>query len=486
MSEIKKFQQGSFPMIELIEIREKALKGLIKEWERLEKAPSFTSLPHYNTLKFEIPKLDLKNLLTFCDQKTPIFYWADRSHEKEYLGFDSVHQVGDSEFLSVIEDIVGENSDLYYIGGLHFNEKSKETDEWKSFKELKFSLPLVSYERKKQSYSLKINFPKSILFNKREQANFSFQVEKILNHESYSSKTVSGAPQDIDDHEYADSLDDFPEQIKALDKSLYPQKKEWTEMVQEGIKRLKKEQLTKVVLARKKIFKSQTPINPISFFDLCKEESQGKNFTFFMKPKEFQSFLSFSPERLFLLENGKIFVDALAGTRPTDPDPIKDLEFEKELLDSKKDAFEHMVVCKMIHEKLTEFSKKVYMTKNMGIMKLSHVQHLQSEFEAEPEPNFKLKDIIKELHPTPAVGGSPSNKAKDFIASHEPFERGLYASPIGIISKEYTEFAVGIRSALTEKNQIHLFGGAGIVLGSTPEKEWEETQSKMKSFEHYL
>ena len=474
-------------MIELIEIRKNVLEGLIKEWEKLEKAPSFTSLPHYNTLKFEIPKLDLRNLLAFCDQATPLFYWSDRSHEKEYLGIDSIHQVGDSDFLSVIEDIVRENKDLYYIGGLHFSENSKETNEWKSFKELKFSLPLASYERKRQSFILKINFPKSILFNKKEQADFSFKVENVLNFGGYGITETSKTPVDLDEQEDASAtFEDLSEQIRTSDTSLYPQKKEWTEMVQKCLKELKEDKLTKVVLARKKIFKSRSPIKPMNFFELCKEEALGRNFTFFMRPKEFQSFLSFSPERLFLLENDKIFVDAIAGTRPTDPNPIKDLKFEKELLDSKKDAFEHMVVCKMIHEKLNEFSKKVYMTKNMEIMKLSHVQHLQSEFEAELKPGFNLKSIIEKLHPTPAVGGSPSNKAKDFIANHEPFERGLYASPIGIISKDYTEFAVGIRSALIEQNQIHLFGGAGIVIGSTPEREWEETQSKMKSFEHYL
>ena len=486
MLEIKKLQQGTFLMIELIEIRKKVLKGLINEWEKLEKVPSFTSLPHYNTLKFEIPTLDLRNLLTFCDQATPLFYWSDRSHEKEYLGIDSVHQVGDNEFLSVIEDIVRENADLYYIGGLHFSEKSKEALEWKNFKELKFSLPLASFERKKQSYSLKVNFPKSVLFNKKEQANFSFKVETALNFGNHNITESSSSTVNPEKQEDLATSEDLHEQIRLSETSLYPQKKEWTEMVQKCIKELKEDKLTKVVLARKKIFKAKSSIKPINFFELCKEESLRKNFTFFMRPKEFQSFLSFSPERLFLLENEKIFVDALAGTRPTDPDPIKDLEFEKELLNSKKDAFEHMVVCKMIHEKLSEFSEKVYMTKNMGIMKLSHVQHLQSEFEAELKTGFKLKSIIEKLHPTPAVGGSPSNKAKDFIANHEPFERGLYASPIGIISKDYTEFAVGIRSALVEQNQIHLFGGAGIVVGSTPEKEWEETQSKMKSFEHYL
>ena len=64
----------------------------------------------------------------------------------------------------------------------------------------------------------------------------------------------------------------------------------------------------------------------------------------------------------------------------------------------------------------------------------------------------------------------------------EDFDRGLYAAPIGVISKERSELAVGIRSALLYENQLHVFGGAGIILGSTAEKEWDETLNKMKNF----
>ena len=96
-------------MIELVEMKKKVLTGLIEEWEKLEKAPSFTSLPHYNTLKFEIPSMDLRSLVTYFDPESSIYYWSDRSHEKEYLGINSIHQIGDEEFLSVIEDIVQEN-----------------------------------------------------------------------------------------------------------------------------------------------------------------------------------------------------------------------------------------------------------------------------------------------------------------------------------------------------------------------------------------
>ena len=96
-------------MIELVNLKQEVLKGLIDKWKELEKVPSFTSLPHYNTIGFEIPSINLKSLLTFCDQETPLFYWANRSHKKEFLGINSIHQIGNKEFLPVIEDIVQEN-----------------------------------------------------------------------------------------------------------------------------------------------------------------------------------------------------------------------------------------------------------------------------------------------------------------------------------------------------------------------------------------
>ena len=91
--------------------------------------------------------------------------------------------------------------------------------------------------------------------------------------------------------------------------------------------------------------------------------------------------------------------------------------------------------------------------------------------------------MIDHFHPTPAVGGRPWNLAKSYLKEAEPFDRGLYSAPFGIVSKDYTEFAVGIRSALYENDSLHLYGGAGIVDGSKAMDEWVETNNKMKNFE---
>ncbi|MEE2744412.1 MAG: isochorismate synthase [Bdellovibrionota bacterium] len=459
-------------MIELLERKPLILEGLKKEWERLEKSSSFSSLSHYLTLSFEISKIDIKGLIGHCHKQTPLSYWADRSGEKAFLGIGALHQT-EGEHISGIENIVNENPDLYYVGGMNFDRFKSEAKEWNCFRKGQFILPLLSYQKNEDRYFLKVNFPKSLLYNKSEQASYSFKVEEALSFSHYST---------IEDPE----MDIPPTFLNPVKTILSPKKEDWAQMVQKCLGELKSQKMQKVVLARKKIYNMADPINPSVLFDTCQEEDRVGNFTFLIRPHSHQAFLSFSPERLFRIKKNTILVDALAGTRPSHHRPEKDLLLEQDLLNSKKDSFEHMVVCKIVLDKLHKISKKVYMTKNMKVMKLSHVQHLHSEFEGELEEKTRLTDIISELHPTPAVGGDPWTEAKSFINSHESFERGLYASPVGFISKNYTEFAVGIRSALIDDKNLHVFGGAGIVLGSTPEKEWEETLSKMKSFEHYL
>ena len=80
------------------------------------------------------------------------------------------------------------------------------------------------------------------------------------------------------------------------------------------------------------------------------------------------------------------------------------------------------------------------------------------------------------------MGGTPKEKAVQFIRENETFSRGLYAAPCGVITEKYSELLVGIRSALIGSDTVSIFAGAGIVEASSSEKEWKETQNKMKNF----
>ena len=78
----------------------------------------------------------------------------------------------------------------------------------------------------------------------------------------------------------------------------------------------------------------------------------------------------------------------------------------------------------------------------------------------------------------------PGPQAMDFLNTHDPLERGLYAGAVGLLNKSHMEICVSIRSLLCDEkqNKVILFGGAGIVEGSTARNEWEETGHKMASF----
>src|SRR5207247_1127223 len=96
--------------------------------------------------------------------------------------------------------------------------------------------------------------------------------------------------------------------------------------------------------------------------------------------------------------------------------------------------------------------------------------------------SVRLLDVLAALHPTPAVGGSPREAVVDRIRELEGFPRGLYAGALGWINaRGGGEFFVGIRSALIEGTTARVYAGAGIVAGSTPEKEFAETELKFKA-----
>jgi menaquinone-specific isochorismate synthase len=91
-------------------------------------------------------------------------------------------------------------------------------------------------------------------------------------------------------------------------------------------------------------------------------------------------------------------------------------------------------------------------------------------------------DAVAELHPTPAVGGTPREAACAHIRELEAFNRGLYAGPIGWVDHRGDgEFLVGIRSALVDGARARVMAGNGIVAGSEPDKEMAETEAKFRA-----
>ncbi|NQW34474.1 MAG: chorismate-binding protein, partial [Methylophilales bacterium] len=188
-----------------------------------------------------------------------------------------------------------------------------------------------------------------------------------------------------------------------------------------------------------------------------------------------------SPEILVRLENNKVSVRPIAGTRPRGKTETEDLRFEADLKADPKEIAEHVQLMDLGRNDIGRVSKigSVKVTENMNIEKYSHVMHIVSNVEGQMKDKLTAMDVLKATFPAGTVSGAPKVRAMEIINELEPTKRGVYAGAVG-----YLEFngdmdvAIAIRTGVIKDQTLFVQAGAGIVADSVPENEWTETQNK--------
>lgn len=196
-------------------------------------------------------------------------------------------------------------------------------------------------------------------------------------------------------------------------------------------------------------------------------------------------FTGASPERLFLLDGNRLEVESLAGTRARAAQLHEDRALMDELKSSEKEQREQNFVTNYLLRTLVKFIRSEPVSTH-SIRRLANVQHLLTQLTAQVRETISLDELTGTLHPTPAVGGTPTAAALDFIRAHEPHSRGLYAGAVGWVEADRAEFVVAIRSGLLLKDRSYLYGGAGIVAGSAAHAEYDECLLKMETLRRAL
>jgi menaquinone-specific isochorismate synthase len=200
-----------------------------------------------------------------------------------------------------------------------------------------------------------------------------------------------------------------------------------------------------------------------------------------------QSFIGATPERLARVSRGVLETEALAGSAPRGATATEDAVHGGALLRSEKDRREQKLVLDSICRRLGPLGLTLEFPNEPMLRKLANVQHLQTPVTATLPDSVRLLDVVARLHPTPAVGGSPRDAAVARLRELEGFPRGLYAGALGWLNaRGGGEFFVGLRSALVNGSTAQLFAGAGIVAGSSPEKELAETELKFRAIQEAL
>jgi menaquinone-specific isochorismate synthase len=268
--------------------------------------------------------------------------------------------------------------------------------------------------------------------------------------------------------------------IPTTSRFLIPEKKEWIQGIEKALKAIKDRELEKVVLARSCTLTFSEPPDPFAIASALQQKAEGA-FVFCIEGPTF-SFLGATPERLFSRKGTQIESEAVAGTRPRGQHQEEDKALRTVLLSSAKDLRELNPVQMHLKTSLKPFITSPLRFSPLSIHLTQNVQHLYKSCTAQLKENISDEEILDQLHPTPALCGTPKPKALEIISLLEPFQRGLYGGVLGWTKEDQSEWIVGIRSCLLQGNTATLFTGTGIVQGSHPEEEWDELDQKLNLY----
>ncbi len=271
-------------------------------------------------------------------------------------------------------------------------------------------------------------------------------------------------------------LDPHPSGPATISSSSPPGRYE--EAVAAAVRRIHEAELEKVVLAREVRVEARAAHDAAAVFGALRDLFPSC-FCFCAGTAE-GSFLGASPELLVRRRGAGVATVALAGSTRRSADPAVDDHLGEQLLRSAKNRREHEIVARRIERALAGRSIWVEAEAEPALVKVANIQHLGTPVHAQLADPLSAVELAGLLHPTPAVGGEPRDRATAAIAELEQLDRGWYAGPVGWMdATEDGDFCVALRSALLRDRTAHLFAGAGIVADSEPDAELAETELKL-------
>ena len=259
---------------------------------------------------------------------------------------------------------------------------------------------------------------------------------------------------------------------------------DWEEQVSRLLREIQGGQVDKVVLARDQSATSDNEIDIRSVLrNLAKEYPSTWNFAI-------AGLVGATPELLLRLSKAMVTSRVLAGTISKTGDDERDLALAGSLARSSKDLEEHNYAVRSVAEALEPFCSSTNVPESPFVLHLTNVMHLATDVTGALVETTKQVDsftLLKKLHPSAAVCGTPTQKAFELITANEGINRGRYAGPVGWIDAAGDgELGIALRCGQITGTQIRIFAGCGIVNGSIPAKELAESEAKFAPMRNAL
>jgi menaquinone-specific isochorismate synthase len=250
---------------------------------------------------------------------------------------------------------------------------------------------------------------------------------------------------------------------------------EWQHAVATARDRILAGALDKVVLARELVVEMSEQIDVVGVLARLRG-SFPSSFVYSV-----DGLIGASPELLVSRTGDVVRSHPLAGTAPRSGDPVVDARIASALVASTKDQLEHRLTIAMVHDTLLPWCSYLDEEAEPSIVAVANVQHLGTLVEGRlSKPLPSVLDLVRALHPTPAVGGHPRATALEMIDELEGLDRARYAGPVGWMDAEGNgRWAVALRCAELDGANARLYAGVGVVRESDVDAELAETQAKL-------
>ncbi len=400
-----------------------------------------------NGQSYELQRLEIElpdfELVSWLSQQAlyPKVYWRERETGVERAALGSLLALSEVPQIS--------HPGIRFYGGVGFSPVRKEK-RWNGFPQTAFWLPRFDVVRENGRNRM-------VIHALGEELSAAVMRELI-----FARNTATEALQPI--------LESRREFVTSV---------QWKEMVAEALQRIERGEIEKLVLARTEELHFKGALSPWQMVKRLQGKAERATlYCFQLHPQA--SFLGATPEKLYTRQGQEICTEALAGTRKRGQTEAEDRALEQELLENPKERREFALVKQFLDLALLPLCEGMCWDLHDRVLKTPNVQHIYNRLRAQLKGGISDERLLQVLHPTPALGGAPQQKALLLLQAIEPFDRGWYGAPLGWVASDSADMAIGIRSALLRGHVLHLFAGAGIVAGSQAEKEWEETEQKMR------
>ncbi|MEM7583254.1 MAG: isochorismate synthase [Acidobacteriota bacterium] len=339
-------------------------------------------------------------------------------------------------------------------GGVAFDPHGAREEPWQEFGSGCFTLPRIGYSTDGQRASLSLAVRGNELTTPEQRLAWVTEVDAL--------RSLMQSPLG------ADLTRDRLSAVRAIHRTSQDL---WHAEVEAIVAGIRDGAFQKIVAARSSRVELMAPLETAA---VLRRLSRGlRSSTRFAFCRRRSTFIGATPERLITRRGRSIATEALAGSIASGA------EGAGRLLRSDKDLGEHQLVVDELVRRLGPLCQHLEVDPHPRVRELRDVMHLLTPISGTlAEPRHVL-ELVEELHPTPAVGGVPTETAMRWISRHETFSRGWYAAPVGWFDAQGDgDFAVALRSCVLRGSEAFLFAGAGIVGDSDPRSEYIETELK--------